>query len=332
MSARRRRCVIAIVATATMASSACGARRVTVANEVRAALDRTSASSRGLVYKLQEGTRTVVVRAQVEDDLRYKADLSVDGVAGLEEVAVDDTLADRVVDDSVERLVVRPGATVPADLSAAVDAHQWVTDPEGAPSLLPSATAKRTPGDDPVLDAVTVLRHVRKELDDAGGAHRFNPDSLDYRPQEDPFPRPDKGAGVVRYDFERPRLPRPEDAIAGQARALPGPANFRRVSVYVQHGRVVQVLETMDVATRLRELGRLYDLGLPPKATTAEAVRLVVTRLNQLRLGTGLEPIRLQTMSVQLVGIGSAVHVAVPGGGVSGSLAFLRNRGASKSS
>jgi hypothetical protein len=302
--------------------TACGPRRKTDAQAVRAALARTAAVPRGFVYSTDEAGRKTVVRGQIDDDLRYKADLALDGTPVFEEVAVDDAAADRFLDERAMKLLLRPGMSV-----SGVPMETWLIDAAGAPSLLSSAGARRVLGDDPVIDALTVFRHVDQVLTDGGGAHRFNPDSLDYRPQEDPFPRPAKGSGLIRYDFERAKLPRPEDAVGGGARAVPGPANFRRVSVYVRDGRVVQVLETMDIPTRIRELRRLYNLGLPDRGTADELVPLIVTRLNQLRRATGGDPIRLQSLSVQFLNLGKDVAISLPGGAGGTDLSVFRNRG-----
>lgn len=314
-------CVVLCIATA-VGLVGCGPRRTTDAQAVRAALARTAAVPRGFVYATDEAGRKTVVRGQIDDDLRYKADLALDGAPVFEEVAVDDAAADRFLDERAIRLLLRPGRSV-----AGLPTETWFVDPAGAPSLLSSAGARRILGDDPVLDALTVFRHVDQVLTDGGGAHRFNPDSLDYRPQDDPFPRPTKGSGLVRYDFERAKLPRPEDAIGGGARAVPGPANFRRVSVYVRDGRVVQVLETMDIPTRIKELRRLYNLGLPDSGTAAELVPLIVTRLNQLRRATGGDPIRLQSLSVQFLNLAKPVAIALPSGAGTTDLSVFRNRG-----
>jgi hypothetical protein len=307
---------------------ACGRRNETAAQELRAAMRRTTGAPRALVYDVDEGGSRSIVRAAVHDDLRYKASLSIEETAAYEEVAVDDALAVRVLDPRALEVLRRPGAALAPELSSALSSgNGWAVDPGGAPSLLASAATKRRVGADPVLDALSAFRQVDKAMVEAGGAHRFNPDSLDYRPQDDPLPRP--RAGVIRYDLERPRLPRPEDAVGGGARAIPGPANFRRLSVYVKDGFVVQVLEVTDVTTRLRDLRRLYDLGIPASGPTDEVVPAVVARLNQLRGLVGAEPIRLRSMSLRLVDVGVDPPVELPGGAIPVDLGYFRDRGAS---
>ena len=65
-------CVVAL-------TGACGQRNRTDAEEVRAAVGRTERAARGVVYSDTEAGRQVVVRALVADDLRFKADLAVNG-------------------------------------------------------------------------------------------------------------------------------------------------------------------------------------------------------------------------------------------------------------
>jgi hypothetical protein len=319
---------MAIVAALAVSATACGRRTQTGASTVRAAMAATARESRSLIYRVDEAGTSTIVRAQVHDDLRYKAAVTVNGTPWLEEVAVDDALADHLLDvNHVVESLRRPGKVTTPAFRDAASSNRWMVDPLGAPSLLPVAGApKRVLGVDPVIDALTAFRHVDQALTDAGGAHRFNPDSLDYRPQEDPFPRPK--AGVVRYDFERPRLPRAEDAVGGGARAIPGPANFRRMSLYVRAGRVVEVREVMDIATRLKDVRRLYDLGLPATARVDEAVAAVVNRLNQLRRPTGGEPIRLRSLTLSFVDIGKPVSIALPADAATVDLSYFRDRGA----
>ena len=137
-------------------------------------------------------------------------------------------------------------------------------DPTGAPSLLPSATEHHPLGADPVFDALTVFRYVEQAIRGAQRVHEFNADALDYKPKDDPFPKPKKHSGVVRFDFDRPRLPRPQDVTSGSVnQAIPAANQFRKMAVYVKDGRVIQVLEQMDVVSRLAELQRNYNAKIP---------------------------------------------------------------------
>ena len=319
-------CSVAVLLACSTATSACGRKRDTVATEVRAAMARTLREPRALVYTEVTGDRRVEVRAEVEDDLRYRSLLALDATPAFEEVVVDDALADRVLDARALSLLARPagqggGGPAPA-------AGTWVLDKYGAPTvngfLSGGSRATEAVGDDPIIDSLTVFRYVDAALTAAGGAKRFDPDDLEYRPQEDPFPRPKKG--VQRFDLLRPRLPRPEEAVASGARAVPAPANFRNLSLYVRDGKVIQVLEQIQVATRLRELNRLYNLGIPQGATRAEAAVAAVARINAVRAATGGEPLRLRSMSLVLEP-GRTVDVDLPSDVVEGSLAGLRNRG-----
>lgn len=199
------------------------------------------------------------VQGVVEDDFRFKAQLSLSGRPVVEKVVADDAVAVRFVDPSelnrfVDRSVVdtvntdtdRPGISVPE----ALQSGRWVIDPEGAPQQLLGLSADRRQGIDPILDALTTFSHVRAAVDKAQNVERFSEDSLDpaYRTSEDPFPAPDEDSGVIRYDLRRPRLPA-VGAIGGSGQPdLPETEHFRKMAIYVNdEGRVIQVLEKVEI-------------------------------------------------------------------------------------
>jgi hypothetical protein len=306
-----------LVAIAT--ASACGKKADTAKLTVENALNATNRLPRAVVYTERTPTQIVEVRARVQDDLRYKSTVTIDDTRVLDEVVVDDALADRVLDPRAFKLIGAP--TV-----AALANGQWVVDRFGAPSLLPSDTATLRPGDDEVLDALTVFRHVEKVMVEAAGVHRFDPDSLAYRPREDPFPRPDHAAGEVRYDIDRPLLPRP-NAGGAASRVVPGPQHFRKLAVYVRAGRVVRILEEVDVANRLADLERIYSLGLGRGGTPAERAARALVVLNQARRVTGGEPIRPRTLDVRITDLGVRTAIDVPAGATETNLSVLPRRG-----
>jgi hypothetical protein len=317
---RRRVAMLAIVALATSAAATgCGKKTDSAALQVRNAMRATARLPRALVYTERTGA-VVEVRSRIQDDLRYKATVTLDGTRVLDEVVVDDSLADRILDAGAYRVL---GASVPASAPAT---GGWVLDRYGAPSLLPSDTATLRVGDDAVLDTLTVFRHVDRVMGEAAGVHRFDPDSLAYRPREDPFPRPDHGAGEVRYDCERPALPRP-NAGGNASRVVPGPQHFRKLAVYVRNGLVTRILEQIDVGSRLRDLERIYNLGLGNTGSPAERAARALAVLNQARRVTGGEPIRVRSLAVELTDVGQAVTVELPAGAVEGNLAGLPHRG-----
>ena len=350
-STTRRPAVLAVVAIMASALSACGGHHTTDADRLRAAMARTAKLPHRFVYSEAAGNTRTEVRGLVADDFRYKVSASVNGAPIWEEVADDDAVADRPLTNGAFAVFGRKaassagtvsataqgGATVePAPLSTltpdvrdALLAHRWVLDPAGAPSLLPSATERHPLGADPVFDSLTVFRYVELAIRGAQRVHQFNADALDYKPREDPFPKPKKHSGVIRFDFDRPRLPRPQDIAGGGSvnQAIPAVNQFRKMAVYVKNGLVIQVLEQIDVVSRLDELQRNYSAKIPSSLPEAERVRIAIDAINAVRVAQGNDPIRVRTMSLQLLDLGQPQTVALPLDAVQGSLSAFENRG-----
>lgn len=354
----RRPAVLIALAIAAGSLASCGGHHVTDADRLRADLARTAKLSHRFVYSEVAGKTRIEVRGLVADDFRYKASTSVNGVPIWEEVVDDDALADRPLTNgaftvfgrraatstgAVAATTAQGGATVePAPLATltpdvrdALLAHRWVLDPAGAPSLLPSATEHHPLGADPVFDSLTVFRYVEVAIRGSQRVHEFNADALDYKPREDPFPKPKKHSGVTRFDFDRPRLPRPQDVAGGGGsvnQAIPAVNQFRKMAVYVKHGLVIQVLEQIDVVSRLDELQRNYNAKIPSSLPEADRVKIAIDAINAVRVAQGNDPIRVRTMSMQLIDLGQPQTVALPLEAVQGSLAAFENRGRSTSS
>lgn len=333
--------LLAMVATL---SAGCGKRDQDEAlRMLRAALARTERVSYRYLYTERTAERTDTVRGIVEDDFRYKAELAVGGRPVYDEVVSDDALAARVLDTEILQRLGRPGSAPPpgagslapgatADVLAATDealrANRWVLDDDGAPNLLPAGDQARKPGEDPVVDSLTVLRYVESVTREMR-VGRFNRDALDYRPKEDPFADPERlfpGQDVQRYDFVQNPLPRASDAaIAGNQR-LPSVTNFRKLAVYVnKDGLVVRVDETIDVVNRLKDLRRNYSLDLP--SDPEEAARVAINAINAVRRGQGEDPIRVRTMTLALFDLGRPNRVTLPTDTTPGDLSLLRDRG-----
>lgn len=163
-----------------------------------------------------------------------------------------------------------------------------------------------------------MLSYVEQAVNDALGVVKYNPESPDYRPAEDPFPPPDDEETVVRYDLVRPPLPQRSQGGANQA--VPDANNFCKLSVYVRNGVVVQVLEDIDVVSRLKDLARIYGTELPKDKSPRELAAVVVDVINVLRRGQGNEPIQMRTMSLQIGGAGTAQRAVPPTGSVRAEL------------
>jgi hypothetical protein len=316
---------------------ACGKAK-TPADELRDALHRTQATPHVFVYADKTPGDTTEVKGAVQDDFRYKAQLVVNSAPVLDEVVDDDTVADRFVDPSgVPRLlatrvgqsgVTSPGLGHASAALSALEARQWVVDPTGAPSLVATPSTSRHLGDDPVLDSLTVWRYVENAMLESLPVARFNKEALEYKAKEDPFPQPAKGSGVLRYDLRQVRLPRPQQA-SGANQAVPGVGNFRKLSVYVKNGMVIQILESIDVVSRLHDLAQIYGVKFPSGKTPIEQAQFAVDIINTIRVGQGNQPIRLRSMSLTVSRIGQPQQIAVPPGGVQASLDVLIDRGKS---
>lgn len=326
-----------------VALSSCN-KKLADADRVRQFMAATEAKSRAFVYTERSGEVETVVKGAIADDFRYKALASMNGTAAFDEVVSDDAVADRLLDqqgiDVFARKVVDDPSKAGGSASqtgspstagdqqkviAALNAKRWVLDPAGAPTLLPAANDKRRLGDDPIFDAMTVFRYVDQAMNEAFAVIKFNPDSLSYKPKEDPFPRPKPGSGVVRYDLVRRSVPRQQQQVNGNA-AVPAAGDFRKMSIYVKDGLVIQVLEDMDVVSRLGDLTRNYNIKLDT-SRPSEAVKAAMDAINAVRRGQGSDEIRVRTMSLQLVDIGKAQDVELPSDAITGSLTLLENRG-----
>ena len=159
---------------------------------------------------------------------------------------------------------------------------------------------------------------------------KFNAERIDYRPAEDPFPRPAKGSGVVRWDVIPPGIPRAdvEDTAGGDA-SLAQAAVFRKMSIYVKDGRVVQVREQLaakfDLQSQLRNYIEKYSekAGATNLARTKKQLDLAEKDpslyeaslnigLNQILVPAGQKPVRFRTMKYEFADQGKPQDVDLP--------------------
>ncbi|HVM09015.1 MAG TPA: hypothetical protein VM345_11160 [Acidimicrobiales bacterium] len=329
-------CLAAVVMAVGLA--ACGEREEAQKDELLEIISATRPLAREFVYvdQPQNGTEIRVVGV-VEDSFRFKARLSVNNQPIKEEVAVDDALAVRFLDathvglfldeersaEAMKAPESADGAPVPTPLET-LQAGRWVLDPTGAPSLLPRADAQRLEGEDPVLDALAVLDYVA-QIVEANGAVRYNKDALEpvYKPAEDRFPKPAQGAAVTRYDVPLRKFPKASDQGGKNVVIVPGVENFRKLSVFVRDGRVIEIREDIDVASRMDDLRRNFDVK------TQFTVEQAVTAINEVRKSKGEDPFRPRRMQLQLVFEDEeSVSLPEPGAFIQAPLSFLRHRGA----
>lgn len=349
-----RRLLALVCLLATLGLTACG-EATDAEKRLRAALRATERLAHRFVYteifKEEEAQTKAVVQGLVEDDFRYKARVLVGNKPVLDEVVSDDALAVRFLEPArIADFARRPkqkkggGTGVGADGALrspevsldekkgpsaleALRARRWVLDKAGAPAVFGRPEDERRLGEDPTLDALDVFTYVERAVDEATRIIEFNEESLEYRKSEDPFPRPKKGSGVLRYDFERPKLPRAADTSPGGNQVTPDTRHFRKMSVYVKDGRVVQIREAIDVESRLEDLAEVYETKFPKDRKPSEVAAIAVEALNVIRTGQGEDPIRLRTMSYRLADIGEDVEVDMPTEVIEAPLALLQNRG-----
>jgi hypothetical protein len=81
------------------------------------------------------------------------------------------------------------------------------------------------------------------------------------------------------------------------------------------------------VASRLKELARLYNVKFSPTQTVDQHVAQAIAAINTVRQGQGNAPIRVRQMSLKLVDVGKTPEVDLPQATVTGSLAVFENRG-----
>lgn len=319
---------------------ACGKPHDEDLTALRAALARTGSRARTFVSTETGPDGRVVVKGAVADDFRYKVLFAVNGRPVLQEVVADDGLADQVLDPSAFTLFARSrqpqaagSASAPSssDSGPALDAlraGRWVLDDAGAPTLT-VATGDRAHrvGQDFVFDALTVLDYARLAAGASARVHKLNTQSIDYRPREDPFPKPTRASGVIRYDLDRQPMPR----AGGQGsfnQQVPSVATFRKMAVYVKDGMVVEIREDIDVASRLKDIARTYDIDLPSDRPVAARVKTAIDAINAVRIGQGDEPIRVRRLVYRLTDVGRSQTIELPTDAVSASLLLFENRGA----
>jgi hypothetical protein len=302
-----------IAAVLAPALAGCGSADFGDSREVRGFIAATEPVAHRFVYTEETLDDTFTVEGLVEDDFRYKAQLSIDGEPAYVEVVRDDAIAARVLSRHGE------------EIFGSLPTPGWVLDSTGAPDL--TALNDRDRGADPVLDALEVFRYIDLVMLRENVIVEFEEEDFDYRPKEDPFEKPEPGSGVKRYDIRPPSLPKASD-VAGGNQAVPHATHFRRAAIYVKDGVIVRVQEIIDVAGRLRDIERNYDIDFPDGATTDEKVRISIEAINAVRRGQGLLPIRVRTMTYDLLDIGDQIAVDLPAGATAGDVSALRFRGA----
>lgn len=354
---RRRLAMTALLVVTALGLSGC--KGATDAEKrLREALHNTEKLSNTFLYREtvhdKAGDHETDVRGLVEDDLRYKARVAADGKPVLDEVVSDDAIAIRFLDPAAMGRFLRKPATARqsgsgvggSEAAPAPDAgigvtvttpggpqaaevlasKRWLLDAAGAPSAFATATGHKL-GDDPVADSRAVFAYVDRAINEAARVVEYNPESLEYRKDEDPFETPKDGSGVTRYDFEQPKLPKASQTGSGANQVTPDTRNFRKMSVYVKDKRIIRVVEKIDVEPLLDDLEKIYDAKFPADVPRQALAAIAIEALNVIRTGQGQDPIRMREMEYSLKDLGTAVKVDLPTDTIKGSAALLQNRG-----
>ncbi len=292
--------------------------------------------------------QSVAVRGLIEDDFRYKARLTVDSVDVLDEVVNDDALAVRFLEPSFVSKFTGTGGK--PDAVEALNARYWVADLKGAPAIGDAAVQDALIGVDPIVDALSVVDYVKDAVNQAPGVRKFNAEALDYRPAEDPFPRPAPGSGVERWDLSAKPIPRADELATGQGNAsLARAESFRKMAIYIKDDRVVQVREQLSAKFELLTKFRNYIVRLLDKAggngnaqlkrqvealqdNTDQLEPLLNFILNIALQQSGETPVRFRSMKFEFARQGEAVRADLPSGSQVrlGSLDFFGTNSAVK--
>lgn len=347
---RRTIATVLVILTVSGLAAGCGKAEQDAIKAVKAALRKTAELSYRYTYAVEMPIENAEwdVRGIIEDDLRFKTQLSFGGAPAIEEVISDDTIATRFIMPEVLPLYENPEGgrqdtgkrqgdaeeklASDVEVKGALESGRWVVDPSGAPALLGGAVDMRTLGADPLYDSMTMFQYIDQVLR-VNGVYEFNEDALDYRPQEDPFAEnlPEKlfpGRDVKRYDVWRPGLPKASDTQAGN-QITPGMEHFRYMAIFIEDGVIIRVDETINLGLQLDELRKNYELDLP--ADPEEAIAVSVKAINAVRSAQGDPRLIVRNVSFQLASIGETNKIELPQGDeiVVGSLSVLKGRGRS---
>lgn len=244
---------------------------------ILAALRRLDRESNAFTYREEIEGQTVVVRGEVEDDLRYAGTVSINDNEVYRHVVNDDAAALNLIRPDVAGGILKAVEAIDDVSGQDLTARKWVVDPSGAPGLAGPAGANRARqvGTNPLLDAIDMSAYTEQAVGDAAAVQRWNPEEIDYNPLDDPW-RTDEIAsltrrGVRRFDIVQPPLP-----IGGQAGRTvlpPSPRHFRKMAFYLRGDRIVEIREQISFTDR-REYRRAKE-GRAPKAVieTIDAAR-----------------------------------------------------------
>jgi hypothetical protein len=289
-----------------MSASACS-RDVNPEQELRAFLKKTEKASREFIYRETARDRTINVVGRVQDDLRYSQVLNVDGTNVMETVVADDALAVRLISPEKATEFASIGAFTSSQIIGdALTSGQWVLDHAAAPPLSAPVTREGQPpvGENAVLDAAYLFQYLERAIAEGRDVWEFDEDDISYKPSEDPFEKPNRDAGIKRYDVRPPLLPR--RSARGTESALPSTAHFRKLSFYVREDKLIRVEEVIDFESHPEFL----------RAKRGEGSDFLKEQLESVRGGRTREPLPLRRMTTILTRVGAPTFIELPTGDV----------------
>ena len=349
-----------VAAVAVIVTGACGKREDGKEQVVRF-IDATTVEPHRFRYEVEfAGAEPLVVQGLVADDFARKLQLSIGDKPAVEQVIRDDAVAMRFLDTTIVDGYLDNDVEVDtstdiegASVLDALKASRWVLDEAGAPSAVVDlreevgTRGNDTPARDPLFDARTAMAYVRRTAQ-RNSFVKYDPDTLNptYRADEDPFPKPQDGSGVERYDSVLADLPTPAQATSRGTPTFPGEESFRKMAVYVKGGKVIAVREFIGVSKRqLEDFERYIEAVLEASApedvvrsfereldrrrgSDEELAAFLLEGMNTFIVTSGREPIRFRTMSMTLEAGGNALsEIVIPSEVIKGNLAVIRNIG-----
>ncbi|MHB8341956.1 MAG: hypothetical protein ACYDB7_12415 [Mycobacteriales bacterium] len=360
----RRLALVPVVALlAGLGLSACGSNN-SDQQAVLAALDASLASARNFVFVDQDLVHRTTVTGEVADSFRYSMLLSLDGATQWQEVVRDNSVADLFSGPAALTRYAGAGSSPADDVLAdyaslrpllpagiptpnfsmlprtqvvdpslglrALQAGKWVVDPTGAPTLPSIGNDSQQLLTDPFTEPLVFLAAVRQTIDLSPPyfVKLFRPASLTptYKPGDDPFPPP--GPGVKRYDVVEPALPTLSASSLGSKPAPPTNADFRKLAIYVQGGKVVAVREDYDTLDRLQKLARNYQIPLKLSAAAGPILEDRIGELiTELVQPTAPVPFRVHEETMLLSYPATPPPITLPNPAVTASLSFIPGQG-----
>ncbi len=280
--------IIALVAVCAALAS-CGALREDE-TKLRGFMSATQGQPRIFTYIEASATRWLRLDVRVSDDLKYEMKLTSARGPVFDAIIADDAMYMHVLNAKLlQGLPVSFGNPATFGLLAA---HRWVEDPAGAPPLAQPRTdlSANAPPPDPFSIAQHLFNTLTDEIATSAAIVRFNPDSIEYKPSQDPWMYPDRAKNQDRYDYIRPRLPI-RQPTGGTNQFQLNEAFFRKTSAFVQNGRIYQACEMVDIVDHEEFV----------KQREQHIVNPYLTRLyNDATQGQTLTPIRPRSVFISI--------------------------------